>query len=201
MSWIGSWIDTSRDDEQYANALKTHNYFAWDIYYDHQIESIDKQINELNRQIQQVNTMSLTATAAISPYQRQIHSFSASNDLVSLCMAQNMNGIVKGYSNGIKKNSTEIRQIQNKLKQFEDRKRKLIQMNRNILQHKETWRQSQLSQQLQLRIQSQQQSHNNNNDVNHDPHNIQSMQDKINQNQNMIMNLQSHILQNNNDSY
>eukprot|EP01083_Nonionella_stella_P169065 572389_1 len=88
-----SWY-RSIDDEQFINVLKNHNYMVWDIYYQHQIESIDKQINELNGQLRQINTMSLTATAAISPYQNTINSFSTSNDLLTLCMAQKMNGII-----------------------------------------------------------------------------------------------------------
>eukprot|EP01083_Nonionella_stella_P173499 598666_1 len=204
MSWIGTHLDTCRDDEQYITTLKNHNYFAWNIYYDHQIESINRQINELNRQMQQINTMSLTATAAMSPYQRTTNSFLASNDLLSLGMAQQMNGIMKGYSRGIQKNSNEVRQIQNKLKRAEDRKRSLIRMDGNIMQNKETWKQSQLSQQIQSQQSHSNQLANNNHNVNTNMQNIQNQMKQLENMQNvqnqMMTNVLSHILQNDDDS-
>ena len=205
MSWIQMWQDETRDRETYGRAMDTHNYFVWDIYYESQMESINKQINELNREIQQVNSMSLTATAAISPYQTAVNTFSASNDLLTLCMAQKMNNIIKNYSDAMQTNSTEIKEIQKTLKKVEDRKRSLMRSNRDLIQHKETWQQSQLSQQLL----NQHQSFNNGNNNNHQnlnnnqqsdlQQNVENMQNKINQMQNMMINLQTHLMEDDDD--
>ena len=147
--------------------------------------------------------MSLTATAAISPYQSTINSFSSSNDLLTIAMAQQMNNtIIRGYSQGIKKNSAEIKDIQRKLKDVENRKLKLMRMNRNIIQHKATWKQSQLSQQLKNQQKSSNFSNQNNQNMNNNnkqpdlQQNMQNMQNQIQQMQNMMMNMQSHIMAN-----
>ena len=160
--------------------------------------------------MQQVNTMSLAATAAISPYQRTVHSFSASNDLLSIAMAQQINStIIKGYSNGMQKNSREIKKIQEQLKRAEDRKRTLMRLNRYVMQNKEEWKQSQLSQALknQQKSYNHMNNQNNNDNLNNNQNqqsdlqnNMQNMQKQVQQMQDMMMNMQSHIMAKDDDN-
>eukprot|EP00483_Globobulimina_turgida_P012707 UN12730 len=146
MSWV---LQSSIDDSQFASTLKNHTYSVWCIYYDSQIGLIDEQINELNQQIQQINNMSLTTNAVISPYQNVINSFSASNNLSNLIMAQTMTKITSSASRGIQKNGREIKRVQDKLRDVTNRKRSLIRMNGMIIDNKVSHQQNKIIQQIQ----------------------------------------------------
>eukprot|EP01084_Bolivina_argentea_P145619 255192_1 len=192
MSWISTHFSCSDDFNLYLNTLKSHNYFAWNIHYEQALKSVNNQINDFYQQIQQINTMSLQSKAAITPYQGLSTQWKSSNDFHGIATSHYIDSIINNGNKGIKKNSQEIDKVLKALNNTEERKRKLIEYDRKLKQSKTEWEASQVAQQSQVT----QQSHNTQNLQSNDntQQQMQHLQDKVKQLGDMIMNVQTHIL-------
>mmetsp|Transcript_16765 Transcript_16765/g.26644 ORF Transcript_16765/g.26644 Transcript_16765/m.26644 type:complete len:274 (+) Transcript_16765:116-937(+) len=200
MSWISTHFASNDDFDLYLATLKNHNYCVWDIHYQQALNSVNHEINDLHQRMQQTNTMSLTCKAAMTPYQGLSTQFKSSNDFYAIAMSQHLDSIINNSHKGIQKNSREIDKLMKSLNDTEERKRKLIEYDRKLKQSKNEW---DASQQAQLQLQSQNNTHNTHvhNSADDGPQKLQmqNLQQKVDQLGDMIMNVQTHILDGDDD--